>query len=385
MKKKIKTIQATNGKFDRVGSRISLENFRGRIRLRWQYQLQSFSVTINGGITQTSIDVAYAKANAIAADISLDRFDPSLAKYDPHRTRAREKPEPNSICDLWEAYKKREENRAAHSTKTIWKEIDRALTEISSDALTVDNLEKFVAEYLKVRSLGTCHRHAIAIQAAIRAKFPKISLKKLFPKMAKKPVEWFSPEEVREILSAFEMDTYASPSASDKHSFYYPYVAFLAYTGCRPEEALALAWDDIYWTPKCEISISKAYTKGHLSQYTKNHLNRRVPIPKKLQDILGSLPRKTEQVFYSPRANKILDHKGFSRRNWRPILLRLVAEGKIRKYLRPYCLRHSYVNNLHYVHGVPLSEIANLVGDRVETVLRYYTGIKIPEHIPDLY
>ncbi|MDJ1185309.1 Arm DNA-binding domain-containing protein [Roseofilum casamattae] len=210
MKKRITVIQSATGKFDRVASRISLENRNGHIRLRWFLKGKPFSLSINGGITPTSIDVAYAKANAIAADITLDRFDPSLAKYDPHRTR--ETTEPNSICDLWEAYKKREENRAAHSTKSIWKEIDRALTEISSDALTVDNLEKFVAEYLKVRAVGTCHRHLTAIQTAIRAKFPQISLKKLLPKMDKKPVEWFSPEEIREILSAFQMDTYTSPS-----------------------------------------------------------------------------------------------------------------------------------------------------------------------------
>ncbi|MEB3340779.1 hypothetical protein [Okeania sp.] len=33
---------------------------------------------------------------------------------------------------------------------------------------------------------------------------------------------------------------------NDKQSFYHPYLTFLAYTGCGPEEAIALTWDDIY-------------------------------------------------------------------------------------------------------------------------------------------
>jgi len=42
-------------------------------------------LTIPGGITQAAIASAYARANAIAADIALGKFDSSLMAYDPNR------------------------------------------------------------------------------------------------------------------------------------------------------------------------------------------------------------------------------------------------------------------------------------------------------------
>ncbi|MBP0008044.1 tyrosine-type recombinase/integrase [Roseofilum sp. Belize Diploria] len=381
MKKKISTIKSAQGKFDRVDGQISLENFRGRIRLRWQLNSKIFSLTIKGGITQSSISLAYAKANEIAADIVFDRFDQSLRKYRYQESRTGE----NLISTLWETYKHREKHRSAPATQLIWDEVDRVLGQIPLDCFDIEQLEKFVQAYLEIRALSTCHRHMEALQPAIKAKYPWISLKKLLPRQAKKPIEWFTSSEVSEILKAFQEDTFCSPHSSRLHSFYFPYTAFLAYTGCRPEEAIALTWEDIYWgRGRCEISISKTYSKGKLRLYTKNYLNRKIPVSDKVQSIFKCIPHQSPQVFHSPQ-KAFFDHRNYRRRSWKPILSQLVQQGKISKYLPPYCLRHSYVSNMHYEHNVPFSTIAHLIGDRVETVIRYYTGIKIPNEVPDLY
>ena len=45
----------------------------------------------------------------------------------------------------------------------------------------------------------------------------------------------------------------------DKH--YQPLFYTLAYTGCRPNELLALRWSDIYWNKEV-ISITKGRVRG---------------------------------------------------------------------------------------------------------------------------
>ncbi|HBQ97589.1 MAG TPA: hypothetical protein DD761_03525 [Cyanobacteria bacterium UBA11691] len=391
--KSLSVIKSSSGKFDRVARLVTLENRDGRICLRWTFGGKRYSLMIPADITPVAITAAYARANAIAADIILGKFDPTLIAYDPNREARIQQLRLNNqptIRELWEQYKFKQSKIAAETTqKTIWREIDHALDALPPAALALDNVDSLGCEYMKFYSVSVCDRHFGSLQPAIRQHLPHIKLKNQLPKTVKRPIESFTSREVKTILEAFQLDRFSSPSSSFPHSYYHSYVAFLAYTGCRPEEAIALSWVDIFFLPNLsgsEALINKVFSKGLLKPHTKNCLIRTIPISPNLQEILNPFKQQSGLVFPSVRG-KHIDQHNFSARIWKSILNQLVLLGEIRKYLRPYCLRHSFVTNLHYDHGVPFPTIAQLIGDKLETVIEYYSGAKPlnSKTFPDLY
>jgi integrase len=64
---------------ERIG-RINIERYRDSIRLRWQLDGKRYSLTI-GKDSKETIKAARAKAGEIDADITFERFDPTLASY----------------------------------------------------------------------------------------------------------------------------------------------------------------------------------------------------------------------------------------------------------------------------------------------------------------
>ena len=379
--KSLQVVKSTIGTFDRVNRTVSLINRNGHIQLRWSVAGQRYHLAIAGGVTKSSIKAAYSVAHTIASDIPLNKFDPTLIAYDPSREKRQERLRlllQPTIKDLWERYKNSRKNVTAPTTqKSVWVEIDRGLEQLPSDALKLENIEQLGEEYMKIFSLSTCHRHFESLQPAIRKVIPDLKLKQQLPKKTIKPIEWFPPNEVKEILLAFESDRFCPDAARVLHSFYFPYVSFLAHTGCRPEEAIPLTWKDFLLLPEggCEVSIAKTYSKDLLKPYTKNHLNRSIALSPKLQALLEPNKRRSGLIFPSPRG-KYIHQSNFCRNVWKPIVNQLVDEGKVKKYLRPYCLRHSFVTNLLHEHDIALPTIAQLVGDRVETIMRFYAGAK---------
>jgi len=369
--KTLATIKKSTGTFDRV-NKINLINRGKSLQLRWSYQTHRYSLTIPGGISQAAVNAAYAKASIIAADISLDRFDPTLDKYAFEQKRPPRKPEESTqtVQTLWETYKEQQRHRAAATTqKTIWREIDRAIAQLPKHALDLKNLPILGDEYLKIRSASTAHRHLATLQPAIRAAIPGVKLRERLPKQPKRTIYYFSPDEVKAILAAF----------SGHH--YERYVTFLAATGCRPEEAIALTTSDIVRSPQgTECHITKVHTQGILQSHTKNHLIRVIPLSEQAERATRSHQKGI--LFPSPGGGYI-NSRNFLRRAWRPIILPLVKSQGIRRYLPPYSLRHSFISNMHYIHGVPLPTIAFLVGDKTETIIRFYAGLQ-PLHSKDL-
>ncbi|MBP0011453.1 tyrosine-type recombinase/integrase, partial [Roseofilum sp. Belize Diploria] len=352
--KKLQVIKAATGTFDRVAKRISLISRGGSIQLRWTFSGQRYHLAIPGAISQASIEAAYAKANAIASDIALNQFDSSLARYDPEKDGRIKPQQEETIATLWDKYKLRSQAKTSPTTqKSVWREIDRAIAALPSSALRLENIKQLGGEYLKIRKASTAHRHFESLQPAIRVVLPDIRLKEQLPKKVKKPIQFFTPNEVRVILEAFEGNHYER------------YVTFLAATGCRPEEAIALNPSDISSSSQgTECTFDKAFSKGILSRYTKNYLVRTIPISEMaIQAIADS---QQDLIFSSPTGEHIIQNN-FLNREWKPLIKPMAQSGEIRRYLPPYALRHSFISNMYH-RGVPLPTIAWLVGDRVETI-----------------
>ncbi len=123
----------------------------------------------------------------------------------------------------------------------------------------------------------------------------------------------------------------------------------LALTGARPEEIVALTFDDIKRKGgKTYIKFSKAYSKGVLLPHTKTKEIRLFPCNKQLKDLIKSIPRKenSNNLLFSSVEGGYLIHNNFREDNWRVVLKGLVKDGKVEKYLKPYALRHSFITRL---------------------------------------
>ncbi|MGK7924865.1 MAG: tyrosine-type recombinase/integrase [Spirulina sp.] len=370
------------------------------IRLRFTYPKGKRNEIALGKATEETHNEAIAIATQINRDIALDNFDFSLVRYDKnhqsHVLEVIEKEKDPTVKELWELYKGKEKNKSAITTQeNTWKEIDRFLDKLPKESLLLRNIDSLGDESLKVCAVTSAFRYFSTLQAAIRQYkgYEQIDIKKQLPKIPKKPIEWFEPNEVKKILQAIKDNRFNPNSSRYKHNFYYPYACFCAYTGCRPQEAIALTWNDIHWNEdktKCQVKINKAYRKGVL-KVTKNHQIRLIPISDKLTEILKEHQSKSSfnnnNLVFPSYEGKYLNIDNYNRNIWKPILSELVKQKEISKYLKPYCLRHSFVTNLHYNHHISFGVIAGLIGDKLQTVIDYYTGLKPFDagKMPDIY
>jgi integrase len=154
------------------------------------------------------------------------------------------------------------------------------------------------------------------------------------------------------------------------HSHYAGYVEFLALTGFRPEEAIALCWSDI---KNNRIIVSRAYSQGILKS-TKTYETREFPVNSQLGKLLRSLPRTQNLVFPSPEGGYINQHN-FGERYWKPIVKRLVVAEKVEEYLPTYNLRHSWITRM-LRSGLDIASVAKLAGNKPDTIMKHYLAAR---------
>ncbi len=54
------------------------------------------------------------------------------------------------------------------------------------------------------------------------------------------------------------------------------------------------------------------------------------------------------------------------------IVMRLAQEGKIRRYLKPYCTRHTFITAAIFEHGLSPDSVARLCGTSVKMIYDHY-------------
>lgn len=163
---------------------------------------------------------------------------------------------------------------------------------------------------------------------------------------------------------------------------YAPWVKFLFWTGCRPEEAAALAWFDIsaagIW-----FRYAAPYEKNDI-QGTKTHTQRVFPINERLKRLLSEIrpfPSGAGRIFPDRNGNPF-DYHNFQNRHWKPLVELLAESGAISQYLSQYHCRHTFCT-LALQAGLPIADIAYLVGNSPKTIWTHYAGrsreIEVPE------
>jgi integrase len=384
------TQMSKTGKFGKV----KVETFRDKYRLRFSYLGKRYSLTTSD-ITDEGFKVSCAKAQEINSDILMERFDDTLAKYSPERAKALEILEISkklTLTNVWDNYKKIKENVVMPSTKKCcWATTERCISSVNSSLLEIDKAPQFIAALLENYSAGTLRPVMGDINAAVNLAVNMkmidsnpYSLVKL-PKKIKKPIECYEDNEIKEILEAFYEDTYCSVYSSVKHSYYYYYVSVLALTFARPEEIIALTWNDLKTKgEKTYIVISKVYSKGFI-QTSKTKEIRLFKCNDQLTKLLVEAPRieNEHNLMFPSIQGGYINHGNWSKRYWRPLINGLVKDGKIHKYLKPYVLRHSGITRLIRL-GFDISTVASLAGNSTEMICKHYLAAHAEINLPSL-
>jgi integrase len=353
--------------------KIKIEEFKSSYRLRFTYPKGNRNTITVAPATKEGLVKAQQVSQRIELDILNNSFDLTLSKYSFTNTTSQEQ----TITSLWEQYKEVKQDITSTTTQLEpWRQTDSCLSKLPSKLLQLDKADEAIAYLLKIYSVGTLERTLANLRAACNLAVQKQQLKRnpyqylKLPKRQKPLIECYSDDEIKEIIDGF---------ADTRHI---DYVQFLAYTFCRPEEACALSVSDIDLSSNT-IRFDKAYSRGILKA-TKNNKVRLFPINNQLRPLAIKLVSTRENVLFTNSLGKRLEHRNWGRDVWRPQVSQLVSQGRVKKYLKCYCLRHSGITRL-IRSNYDVATVARLAGTSTEMIFRSYlasrdtTDLTLPE------
>lgn len=125
-----------------------------------------------------------------------------------------------------------------------------------------------------------------------------------------------------------------------------------------------------------KIIFCETVVDGKRQQGTKTQTSRTFPINNQLREILTNQQNEDEKVFLSEKG-MVIDLHNFTTRKWAPLLKSLPI-----RYRGSYHCRHTFITLCLEVN-IPISQIANWVGNSPEIILKHYAGLTRSE-VPEL-
>jgi integrase len=383
---------------------ISVDKRTLRLVLRFRVKGYPKQFFISTGLkdSKRNKDIVRLKRDAIMTDIILDRFDSTLISYQfgvtkPHITQHKEeKKYAYTLLELWQNFTNYQETQIEQTTiLNRYVAISRYTKKLPTHSLEeCSSIRNWLLNHTTKRMVWTiinayhqCCEWAVNCKLIPNNPFKNLKLKK--PKInVNENYKAFTLEQRDLIIKVFETHS--------KFSHYASLIKFLFYTGCRPGEAFALTWNDIS-SDYCKVSINKSCNLHRIKKNTKNGISRVfTTMPgSKLQKLLeGMKPNnidKNSLVFLDDNGKPMhsstmqLVWKGVkSAKNYYPGVVSELADKGILPYLKPYSTRHTFAT-WAITQGVSPDKVALWIGDKVETVLRYYCHPNVVEaECPDI-
>ncbi len=221
--------------------------------------------------------------------------------------------------------------------------------------------------------LNACCRWAMESDLMIRNPFEGLQKQIRLPKHSEKAWAAFSIKERDVIIREFELT----------HPFYEPWVKFLFWTGCRPEEAAALRWEHI--SIDCsEILFAVAHPSDMAeAQSTKNRKITRFPCNPRLINLLTEQRQGAarDELVFKSRTGTRFNYTNFQTRYWRPTVEDLVKRGLVAFYLSQYHARHTWITEA--LNHLSVADVSYLARVSTKVLYEHYAGrsrhIVIPE------
>lgn len=381
----------------------SLEVCNNRLRIRFRVNGQQKTLYL--GLADTPEN--RVKGEAIARQMHHDMlhegyFDNTLLKYKPqsHLTVVESiKPkEALNLGQLWKEYETFKTPQLKDSTKkTSYRRFRNKIKELPTQSL--DDAIAIRDHLMNNNSSNTAKRTITNISACCDWAVDSGKIKSNpFKGMAEKikvsksdneetDIDPFSREERDLIIEAFENNKY--------YSYYAPYIKFCFFCGCRPSEAIALQWKHIQ---EKFILFEQAIVAGKLQKGLKTQRNRKFPINAQLREILESVRHEIinpEEFIFKSKEGQFIDIGDFLNHAWKGyknrhgtmiegIVTKLVREGKVSYYRKPYQTRHTFITLCLDAGGIDVKDVARWVGNSPEVIYKHYAGNKRDLQVPEL-
>lgn len=383
--------------------RVNIDLYRERkYRLRWTVEGKREALTVSDKTDPNGFYIAETIARHISDDLINGTYK-QKSEYDP-----KEKVKQNierliysNLKTLWYEYIPQRQDYSNSTNKVTNKRVEKWLDELPEKALLLENAHLLLDELRGNYSDSTIDRTLQSITACVNywVKLGKVSKNPypilratLSPKNINKTKGRFTKAEQQAIIDAFRNNDYSKKSSIFPDSYYWHFIEFLFLTGLRPEEAIALTWSDVKWNIN-QIIINKTYSNNSRRNNTKQgkgnkEVHRIYLMNKDVRKCLERIVhRHSNLIFSSCRNGGYINQKNFSRRYWQRVVKGLVADGKVKKYLRMYCTRHTFITN-QVLKLVPLHIIASQVGTSVKMIVKTYLVSNEwwhDEQLPDQY
>jgi integrase len=357
---------------------VTVQVLRDRLRLVWSHGGKRYFLSL--GLADTKINrlAADIKARQIEGDIATANFDSTLNKYKAVGQRSSDE-QVVQLFDKFMAYKaKRVDVRTMQKYQALRGHLGEFFGQRAIALVLERDAEKFKDWMLLRMSSTTLKDYLSLVNAcwiwAIKQGWIEVNPwldipVKVAPKQRPKP---FSKDEIKAILGAFR--------SHSRWGMYGDFVEFLFGTGCRTGEAIGLRWQHV--SADCTaVWIGESISRGR-RKATKTNRARDISLSPRLAQLL--LSRRSPEwepddlVFCSPQGFAIDDHN-FRNRAWVDILAIAGVE-----YRKPYSTRSTLISHLLDMGRSP-AEVAELVGDDVATIYKFYAGnVQSRPRLPNL-
>lgn len=388
---------------NRSGPKIKPKNNNGAIAIQFVINGHTYKFNpIHRGKFDNDLDMAKAKnvCQQIEMDLLTGHFDSSLNKYRAIRAiKAGKSDRPDddlinfSCFDLYLEYLGANDPTREDYSQNI-SQTKRALGKVEPSLHGLNNAYDMLVALRKIYALSTLNRVFVELRTAVNwhikcgkdIKNPYSDIvseikKQLSKNPTGKSKRAATAMEVETIINAFRTNAFSSPKApKDNHSYYTNFVRFLFATGCRPEDARAVTWDDILTKKdKKYICFSKASPIPGVVKPTKNATIRLFPVNEQLQEILDDAYHQNQaykledsELIFPSKEGKRLDGRNFQSRHFKVIVDGLVASGQISKPVTQGNGRHSFITTMR-TKGLPDSVIAALVETSPDMIDSHYS------------
>lgn len=404
---------------------IGIEVYRGKYRFNLSRKLsrQIFGVEQKRISTGRSVDKdnlvhIEGKASQMHLDILANNFDISLLRYglaeDKDRVKLAIVPDKPVIvaydlAKLWDRFSDYRENEIASTT--FINEYKNRMGSVLRNLPTLDlnhaleirqwllsNRSLHSAKQALARLSMCCHwatKNGLILKDPFQGMATEIKAKRTNDDSL---TDWdneeggdyraFSLEERDNIIAFFY--------EHKKVAHYGHIVKFLFLTGARLGEMAGLRWGDV--SPDCSfIMFKRTYDirSKQFKGYTKTGVERKFPCSKILKELLVSI-KPTEvlpdSLVFSSRDGKVFSAHSFftvwhglPRRKIPGVLPRLLAEGKISTYLKPYSTRHSFITHQisDPVCPIPIDVVAKWVGNSAKVIQAHYLDHRDDDYTPN--
>jgi integrase len=364
--------------------KVKIKTSNGRLQLVYTYQGKRHYLSLGLSATAVNQRLAELKAAEIEQDFLYDRFKGN-AHYTPGLQHS---PPVNqgtiSLVDLWSRYLDHKQTFVRPSTmyghSAYTNLVNRCPFDVN-DGLKIQKwLTSVTTPYMTKQTLANLRRMAewgITEGLITNNSFSDLKVQKSKSQKSYDTINPFTASERDQIIETFK--TY-------KHYDYHALmVEFIFFIGCRPCEAIALRWSDVAKDLRT-LTFVQSGTRNKTSKTVitsglKTQTKRKINLNDRLADILKrQQARHIDSTYVFPALNRgALNWPHFNCHPWMDCLGQLPDID----YRKPYEMRHTFIT-LALRSGMPVADIAAIVGNSAEIIYKHYAGVSRDLIVPDL-